>query len=124
MNPASVSARISKLDALKVELKAARGVLAADVDEGGNLHEDEVADAFVAFSDLQSELLDIVVEPPLPALRSPEKPSTRTKVEVGPLDEVFPDIWFRKLEVQLEAAGLTKSASRFSELLRFLEKRH
>ncbi|CAB4045488.1 Hypothetical predicted protein, partial [Paramuricea clavata] len=87
---------------------------------GWRAHESGVS----PIEDLESDLMDIVVETPLPAFRSPDKPGTRTKVDVGSFDETFPEVWFRKLEVQLDAAGLTRSSARFSELLRFLDTRH
>ncbi|CAB4045221.1 Hypothetical predicted protein, partial [Paramuricea clavata] len=69
-------------------------------------------------------MLDILVVAPLPTVRTADKVPAKTKIDVEKFDENFPELWFRRLEVQFEAASIVKSGSRFAELLRFLEKRH
>ncbi|CAB4046117.1 Hypothetical predicted protein, partial [Paramuricea clavata] len=126
LNPESTPTRIARLDALKEKVWASRELLVSPGDENEekpNIREDQILETLDDLADLLSELLDVTPPPASSATSTPSSTKHRTKIDVGHFDEAFPDIWFQRLEIQLEAAGLLDNAARFSELLRFLDKR-
>ncbi|CAB4046096.1 Hypothetical predicted protein, partial [Paramuricea clavata] len=46
---------------------------------------------------------------------------TSTKISMRPFEESCPSVWFRQLEIQLEAAAVTKDEEKFAHLQRFLD---